>query len=316
MTVVFFGSSGFSVPSLRSMRPLVVTVVTRKSKPKGRGRLLEDNEVKAEALALGLPIIEIDSFKDEEAQSIADLEADLFVVASFGLIIPRRFLDLPAIGALNVHPSLLPRYRGPAPIQWAIWSGERVTGITVIGMNEKMDGGDILFREETVIGPDEDAEALSERLSLRAAEALLRVAGEAEKKGISHGIPQNDEEATYTPMITKEMGRIDWGAGAAEIVRKVRAFVQWPTAYTFLEGKMVKVFKARPGVRDLPPGCAPECAPECAPGSVLAVSAEGIEIAAGAGSVVLAEVQAENRKRMAASDFARGLRQISEKQFK
>ena len=316
MTVVFFGSSGFSVPSLRSMRPLVVTVVTRKSKPKGRGRLLEDNEVKAEALALGLPIIEIDSFKDEEAQSIADLEADLFVVASFGLIIPRRFLDLPAIGALNVHPSLLPRYRGPAPIQWAIWSGERVTGITVIGMNEKMDGGDILFREETVIGPDEDAEALSERLSLRAAEALLRVAGEAEKKGISHGIPQNDEEATYTPMITKEMGRIDWGAGAAEIVRKVRAFVQWPTAYTFLEEKMVKVFKARPGVRDLPPGYAPECAPGCAPGSVLAVSAGGIEIAAGAGSVVLAEVQAENRKRMAASDFARGLRQISEKQFK
>ncbi len=311
MTVVFFGSSGFSVPSLRSMRPLVVTVVTRKTKPKGRGRLLEDNEVKREARALGLPVIEIDSFKDEEAQNIADLKADLFVVASFGLIIPRRFLDLPAIGALNVHPSLLPRYRGPAPIQWAIWNGETVTGITVIGMNEKMDGGDVLYREETVIGPDEDAEALSERLSLRAAEALRRVAGEAEEKGISHGIPQNDEKATYTPMITKEMGRIDWSAGAAEIIRKVRAFVQWPTAYTFLEEKMVKVFKALPGARDLPPGCAPGSAP----GSVLAVSAEGIEIAAGAGSVVLTEVQAENRKRMAASDFARGLRQISEKQF-
>ena len=174
-----------------------------------------------------------------------------------------------------------------------------------------MDGGDILYQEETVIGPDEDAEALSERLSLRAAEALRRVAGEAEEKGISHGIPQDDEKATYTPMITKEMGRIDWSAGAAEIIRKVRAFVQWPTAYTFLEEKMVKVFKALPGARDLPPGCAPGSAP----GSVLAVSAEGIEIAAGAGSVVLTEVQAENRKRMAASDFARGLRQISEKQF-
>jgi len=308
MTVVFFGSSAFSVPALRSTRPSVVTVVTRKTKPKGRGRLLEDNEVKREALALGLPVVEIDSFKDEAAQGIAGLKADLFVVASFGLIIPRRFLDLPAIGCLNVHPSLLPRYRGPAPMQWAIWNGEKVTGITIIAMNEKMDSGDILYQEETPIGPDEDAHALSGRLSRRAAEIVPRVAGEAERAAVLRGLPQDEEKATYTPMITKEMGKIEWSADAARIVRQVRALVDWPTACTFLEGRMVKVFKARPGTRDLPTGRAP--------GSVLALSEEGIEVAAGTGSVILEEVQAENKKRMAASDFARGYRQISEKQFR
>ena len=307
MTVVFFGSSAFSVPTLRSIRPSVVSVVTRKSKPKGRGRLPEDNEVKREALALGLPVVEIDSFRDEAAEGLARLKADLFVVASFGLIIPRRFLDLPTIGCLNVHPSLLPRYRGPAPMQWAIWNGERVTGITIIAMNEKMDEGDILYREETPIGPDEDAHALSNRLSLRAAEVLLQVVREAEGKGTLDGLPQDGEKATYTPMITKEMGKIAWNADASKIVRQVRALVDWPTAYTFLEGKMIKVFKARPGARDLPAGHVP--------GSVLAVSGDGIEVAAGTGSVVLEEVQAENKKRMAASDFARGYRQLDERQF-
>jgi methionyl-tRNA formyltransferase len=308
MTVVFFGSSAFSVPTLKSMHPSVVTVVTRKTKPKGRGRLLEDNEVKREALALGLPVVEIDSFKDEAAQRLAHLGADLFVVASFGLIIPRRFLELPTIGCLNVHPSLLPRYRGPAPMQWAIWNGDRITGITIIAMNEKMDEGDILYQEETPISPDEDAHALSERLSLRAAEILPKVAGEAEGKGTLHGLPQDEEKATYTPMITKEMGKIAWSADASRIVLQVRALVDWPTAYTLLEEKMVKVFKARTGARDLPAGRVP--------GSVLAVSGDGIEVAAGKGSVVLEEVQAENKRRMAASDFARGYRQLGEKQFR
>jgi len=307
MTVVFFGSSGFSIPALRSMVPSTILVVTRKTKPKGRGHLPGDNEVKAEALALGLPVTEIDSFRDDETQRIADLRADLFVVASFGLIIPKWLLDSPAMGSVNVHPSLLPRYRGPSPIQWALLNGEKATGITIIRMNEKMDGGDVLYQEETMIGPDEDAAALSERLSLRAAEILARIAEAAEGKGIPRGFPQDDEKATYTPMITKEMGKIDWHAGSLEIIRRVRALVQWPTAYTFIDGKMVKVFKVRPGTLDRGPGSSA--------GQVLAVSAAGIEVAAGRGSVLVEEVQVENRKRMAASDFARGYRQISEKQF-
>ena len=155
--VLFFGSSSFSVPALRSSGPSVTRVVTKKTKPKGRGYLLEDNEVKREALSPGLRVMEIDSFRDEEARRIADLRADLLVVASFGLIIPKWFLDSPAIGAINVHPSLLPRYRGPSPLQWVIWKGEKETGITIIKMSEQMDAGDILFQESTPIEPEEDA---------------------------------------------------------------------------------------------------------------------------------------------------------------
>jgi len=151
MTVIFFGSSGFSIPALRSMAPSIILVVTKKTKPRGRGHLPRDNEVKSEALALGLPVTEIGSFRDEEARRIAGLGADLFVVVSFGLIIPKWFLDSPTMGCVNVHPSLLPRYRGPSPIQWALLNGEKATGITIIRMNEKMDGGDVLYQEETMI---------------------------------------------------------------------------------------------------------------------------------------------------------------------
>ena len=163
------------------------------------------------------------------------------------MIIPKWFLDSPAIGAANVHPSLLPAYRGPSPIQWAIWHGEKATGISIISMSEKMDGGDILYQERIAIEPDEDAAALSERLSLRAAEIIVPIVRDAEARGMPRGVPQDDEKATYTPIITKEMGKIDWHAGSTEIVRQVRALVQWPTAYTYIEGKMVKVFKVRAG---------------------------------------------------------------------
>jgi methionyl-tRNA formyltransferase len=307
MTVLFFGSSSFSLPALRSIRSSVTGVVTRKTKPKGRGYLLEDNEVKREALSLGLQVTEIDSFKDEAARSIADAKPDLLVVVSFGLIIPKWFLDAPTIGAINVHPSLLPRYRGPSPLQWVIWNGEKETGITIIKMSERMDAGDILFQESTPIEPEEDAAVLSNRLSLRVSEILSPVVEGAIARGVAGGMRQEDDKATYTPMITKEMGRIDWHAGAAEIVRQVRALVLWPTAYTFLEDKMVKVFLVKEGALNT--------SSEAAPGTVLAAVQDGIEVAAHRGSVILEEIQLENRKRMRASDFARGYRQIAEKQF-
>ena len=148
MNLLFFGSSSFSVPALVALRSSISCVVTKKTKPKGRGYLLEDNEVKRAALSLGLPVREIGSFKDEEAASLGELKPDLLVVVSFGLIIPRWFLDLAAMGAINVHPSLLPKYRGPSPMQWAIWNGEEETGITVIRMSERMDAGDILYQEK------------------------------------------------------------------------------------------------------------------------------------------------------------------------
>ena len=146
MNVVFFGSSSFSVPILESIASFVSCVVTKKGKPKGRGYLLEDSEVKRAATALRLPVVEIESFKDQAAGEIEAYKPSLFVVASFGLIIPRWALEIPSIGPVNVHPSLLPKYRGPSPIQWALWNGDKETGITFIRMNEKMDAGNILSK--------------------------------------------------------------------------------------------------------------------------------------------------------------------------
>jgi methionyl-tRNA formyltransferase len=307
MTVIFFGSSSFSVPSLRSIHRSIGCVVTRKTKPKGRGYLLEDNEVKREALSLKIPLIEIESFRDEQAKQIGDLVPDLLVVVSFGLIIPKWFLDIPTIGAINIHPSLLPRYRGPSPIQWAVWNGEKETGITFMKMNERMDAGDIIHQVTVPIAQEEDSEALSRRLSFEAGEILPSIIENVRSQDVQ-GMPQEDGKATYTPMITKEMGRIDWLMTSTEIAKQVRALVPWPTAYGFLESKMLKIFKASPKPQTV-------VSDRAVPGTVLAVSPEGIDIAAGEGSLTVVELQIENRKRMSATDFARGYRQIIGKQL-
>jgi methionyl-tRNA formyltransferase len=192
-------------------------------------------------------------------------------------------------------------------MQWAIRNGEAETGITVIRMSERMDAGDILYQEKAPLAPEEDAAALSSRLASRVSEILPPVVEEVKVKGIGYGTPQDDREASYTPMITKEMGRIDWNLSATEIIRQVRALVLWPTAYTFLDGKTIKVFKVKPSH-----AISPE-KPD--PGTILASTPAGIEVSAGAGSLVLQEIQMENRKRMAASDFAKGYRHISAKLF-
>jgi methionyl-tRNA formyltransferase len=308
MTVIFFGSSPFSVLPLRSISESVDCVVTRKIKPKGRGYLLEDNEVKREALELGIPVIEMGSFKEDEARQIGELNPDLLVVASFGLFIPRWFLDIPKLGAINIHPSLLPLYRGPSPIQWAIWNGEKETGITIMKMNERMDAGDILHQAIVPIGIEEDAESLSHRLSLKAAEILPGIIQASEARGLGDAKPQDDAVATFSPLITKELGRIDWQLNSSEITRHVRALVVWPTAYTMLEGKIVKVFKAREGKTYPQNG-------SCQPGQVLGISSLGIDVAAQSGIVVIEEIQLENRRRMRAAEFARGYRQIVGKHF-
>ncbi len=301
MNIVFFGSSGFSVSPLRSICESVTCVVTKRSKPRGRGYLLDDNEVKKAALDLRLPLIEIDSFKDEEAQRIRDFKPDLFVVASFGLIVPRWVLDLPKIGPVNVHPSLLPLYRGPSPMQWAILNGDEETGITLIIMNEKMDEGRIMYQERASIKKGENMAGLSDRLSSRVAEILPGIVDHIDAQGMIEGVEQRHEDATYTPIITKEMGRIDWSKSAEEIERQVRAFVLWPVAYTFLDGRMMKVFDAeaeeitRKGMRQ---------------GIVAGITKEGFFVETPEGFLKVREVQLENKKRMRAYDFTQGYREL------
>lgn len=298
MRILFFGSSAFSVPSLRSIHSSISCVVTRKAKPKGRGYLLEDGEVKQAARDLGLSLVELESFKDQAARDLAGLAPDLLVVVSFGLIIPKWFLEVARVGAINIHPSLLPRYRGPAPIQWVLHNGERETGITIIKMNERMDAGDILYQESFAIAGEEDAESLSERLARRSAAILPGFIERIAENGLPPGIAQRDEEATYTPMISREMGRIDWSVPAEGIVWQVRALVSWPTAYTSLDGRLLKVFQASIGPREV-------CGE---PGTITEIAPEGLVVATARGSVIVREVQIENRKRMRAADFSRGYR--------
>jgi methionyl-tRNA formyltransferase len=305
MRILFFGSSGFSVPALQSIDSFVSCVVTKRAKPKGRGYLMEDGEVKRLARKLNLPLVEMDSFKDAGGHDLVALKPDLLVVVSFGLIIPRWFLEVPSVGAINVHPSLLPKYRGPAPIQWAIRNGDTETGITIIKMNARMDAGDILYQESVMVGAGENAEVLSGRLAQRTAEILPDFMKGIEMGGLPSGLPQKDEEATYTPMIVKEMGLIAWTADPVDIVRQVRALVAWPTAFTFLNGKLLKVFDAALGRKTA----------EADPGTVLEVTPDGLLVSAPGGSVLLKDVQLENRKRMNASEFARGYRGIVGEKF-
>jgi len=310
MKVVFFGSSSFSVPPLQSISSFVSCVVTRKSKPKGRGYLLEETEVRREAVHLHLPVVEIDSFKDEAIKELENLKPDLFVVASFGLIIPKWVLDIPSIGSINIHPSLLPKYRGPSPIQWAIWNGDTETGITIMRINEKMDAGNILYQETMAIGPGDNASILSERLSKRSAEILPGFLNTIAENGLEEGLIQDHDRATFTPILTKEMGRVDWSKSAAEIVRQVRALVTWPTAYTSLDDLFLKIYegtvvedeKQKEGLM--------------IPGTIIAVSKEGISVQSGSGVFIIKELQLQNKKRMMACDFSRGYRGLEGKVLK
>lgn len=259
---------------------------------------MEDNDVKKAASALHLPLMEIGSFRDETIGLLKECRPDLFVVASFGLIIPRWALEIPHVGAVNVHPSLLPKYRGPSPIQWSLINGDRETGITLISMSEKMDVGDILYQENIPISDKDDFITLSDRLSTRVADIIPPFISEIEKHGLGDGIAQKEEDATYTPIIKKEMGRIDWAKSAQAIERQARAFVLWPVSYTFLDGAMLKIFRclAKDGYR---PGT---------PGTITDVTRDGLFVATGNGLLLIQDVQAENRKRMSAYAFAQGYR--------
>jgi methionyl-tRNA formyltransferase len=300
MRICFLGSSYFSVPSLLSIKDRVSAVVTKKAKPKGRGYVLEDNEVKKCALSLGLPVIELDSFREESSKKIFDLELDLLLSVSFGLIVPQEILNIPKIGALNVHPSLLPKYRGPSPIQAALLNGDRETGITIIKMEKRMDAGNILYQETVTIDEEDDSLSLSQKLSVKASQILPRFIEEIEKEGLKEGVIQDENLATYTKPIRKEMAKIDWTRRSTEIVNLIRAYAGWPVAYTYLDGKVLKIHKAR--VYDL--------IPREEPGRIMMFNREGIVCSSGNGAVLLVEVQLENRKRMSAYDFANGYRGI------
>lgn len=304
MDVVFLGSGSFAVPSLEALVRAghrVRAAVSQPDREKGRGRAVTPPPVKPVAEALGIPVFQPARVRLPEAQDhLRSLSPDVQVVVAYGQILPRTVIDIPRLGTINVHASLLPRYRGAAPIQWAIVRGETETGVTTMQIDEGLDTGPILRSRATAIGDEETAEELELRLSLLGAELLLETLSGLEN-GSVEPVPQDHAQATLAPLITKEEGRIDWSLDAHALACRVRGFHRWPGVVTQLGGRSLRVMKARPG--------GPVSAQ---PGTVVAVEGDGVLVACGGGtSLRLLEVQPESRKPMPATAFAAGARLIA-----
>ena len=301
MRIVFFGTGDFAIPSVKRLLGSghdMVSAVTRPDTRMGRGWKVQPAPIKAilEKTSPGMNVLQPEDLSDKVfMSSLEEARADVFVVIDYGCILKKDILDMPEKYCLNLHPSLLPRYRGAAPINRAILAGEKETGNTVIRMNERMDAGDIVSQETTAIGEYEDAVSLSERLAQSGAELLIKtldeIAGGKEKL-----TRQEEEKATYAPKLRKSEGRIDWNEDASSIVLKVKAFRPWPGAYTYLNGKALKVSQAAVEAisrADIPPGSVVSAGP-------------GLVVSAGKGAVRIAVLQSEGKKPMTSDEFLRG----------
>jgi methionyl-tRNA formyltransferase len=300
LNLVFCGTPRFAVPTLDKLVEAgfqVRLVVTQPDRPKGRGLELVSSPVKQRALQLGLPVVQPDKIKknDEFRAQLSDLEPDAIIVVGYGRIIPQWMLDLPPLGNINLHASLLPEYRGAAPIQWAIARGETMTGITTMKIDAGLDTGDILLQKEIPIVADDTAETLAPRLAAVGAELTVETlrglrAGKVRQRKQDHAA------ATLAPILKKEDGVIDFSRPAVEILNRMRGFQPWPGAYTRFRGKTLQVWRAAVADRRLP---------------ACELEVEGERLFAGCGrdtSLELLEVQLEGKKRTCAADFVRGYR--------
>ncbi|MGH7859238.1 MAG: methionyl-tRNA formyltransferase, partial [Candidatus Binatia bacterium] len=303
--IVFMGTPAFAVPSLAVLFEAgheVVGAVTQPDRPSGRGQSMQLSPVKRYALQRRLLVEQPERLRDPAfLERLRALSPELLVVAAYGKILPKAVLDLPLRGAINVHGSLLPKYRGAAPIQRALLAGEATTGITIMQMNERMDAGDILLQREVPIRPDDTGESLQARMAETGASALIEALYLLER-GELLAVPQEDREATLAPMIRKEEGEIDWKRNAEEIERAVRAFFPWPSAYTRLRGKLLKILRG---------AVAPHA--DALPGTVVETAGEAIRIATGAGSLACLELQLEGKRAMSARELVSG-RLVREKE--
>ena len=301
MRVVFLGSGSFAIPSLEALLAAghdVVAVVTQPDREKGRDRALSPPPLKPVAVARGLEILQPRRVREPDAvAALRALAPEIQVVVAYGQILPRAVIDVAPRGTVNVHASLLPRYRGAAPVQWAIVNGEAETGVTTMLIDEGLDTGPLLLAEATPIGAEETADVLEARLALIGGDLLVRTL-----KGLQEGTvvarPQDAARATLAPLIKKENGLIDWTLPADALARRVRGFHPWPGAYTSRQGQGLRVLRAR-----IEPG------PAGVPGTLLAVDRDGLVVAAGDGTALrLLDVQPESRKPMPAAAYAAGAR--------
>lgn len=302
LRIVFFGTAPLACPSLAALikhpEVTVSAVVTQPDRPKGRELRLQPPAVKSEALAHQLPVLQPERARNPEfIQELAQIEPELIVVAAYGQILPQAILDLPCLGCVNVHASLLPKYRGAAPIQWALLDDEPETGVTLMKMDAGLDTGAILAVEKTAILPEDNAQTLHDRLALMGANLLLRTLPDY-ASGKIQPRPQPEQGASYARKITREDGLLDWRQPARALWSRVRGLVPWPGAFTYLPSAtsqpLLKVWRA--GVCDAPG----------APGEILQADPSGILVATGGGGLLLLEVQREGGRRLTAREFLAG----------
>ena len=299
MKIVFMGTPDFAVGALEALIEAgheVVAVVTQPDKPKGRGKEMQMTPVKACAVKHNIEVFQPIKIKTPEAvEVLKGYQADLFVVAAFGQILSKEILDMPKYGCVNIHASLLPKYRGAAPIQWAILDGEKETGVTIMQMNEGLDTGDMLTKVIVPIEDTDTGESLFDKLAEAGAKLLVETIPQMEA-GTLHAEAQDDAKSTYAKMIKKEMGHMDWEKEAVVLERLVRGMNSWPSAYTYLNGKTLKVWEAS----------VEESASNAAVGEVVEVTKDSIKVQTGKDLLVLKQIQLEGKKRMDVAAFLLG----------
>jgi methionyl-tRNA formyltransferase len=300
LNLVFCGTPRFAVPTLEKLVDdgfRVHLVVTQPDRPKGRGLELVSSPVKESALKLNLPITQPARIKanDEFRAQLTALKPDAIIVVGYGRIIPQWMLDLPPLGNLNLHASLLPKYRGAAPIQWAIANGETVTGVTTMRIDAGLDTGDILLQQDLPISPNDTAETLAPRLASIGANLVVETLRRLQARSVDPR-PQDNSQASLAPILKKEDGLVDFSRSAADIFNRIRGFQPWPGAHTKFRGKTLQIVKARPAADALPP-------------AELHATADRLRVGCGHNtSLELLEIQLEGKKRSSAGDFVRGYR--------
>lgn len=299
--IVYMGTPDFAVEPLEAIIKAgyeVTAVVTQPDKQKGRGKEVKMTPVKECALRHGIPVFQPVKIKEPEA--VAELEkyqADLFVVAAFGQLLSEEILNMPEYGCINIHASLLPAYRGAAPIQWAVLNGEKESGVTIMQMDKGLDTGDMLLKRSVELSPKETGDSLHDKLMHLGAELIVEALPKLEKGEL---VPekQKDELSSYAKKLTKAMGQIDWSKDAVSLERWIRGLNSWPSAYTFFGGKTLKIWEAQVAEEN--------GAQKAEPGQVVSVSREGFTVACGQGALQILSLQLEGKKRVLTREFLLG----------
>jgi methionyl-tRNA formyltransferase len=299
--IVFMGTPDFSVPSLEALHAAghdIVLVITRQDKPQGRGRRMDAPPVKKAAIQFQRPVIQPQSLRDESTlRALREAQADFFIVVAFGHILNETVLGMPRQGCINLHASLLPRYRGPAPIHWAVINGDKETGVTTMMMDKGLDTGDILLMAREPIAVTDTAGALHDRLALLGSRLICQTL-DAFSDGTIRRVSQTHAQATYAPLLKKSDGLIDWRKPAASIEPFIRGMNPWPGAFTYWGNRRLKIFRAEMSQ-------APASAP---PGTVLKRLANALTVATGEGALSILELQEASGSRLPVSEFLRGCR--------